>query len=167
MVEHNQYDIELEHPNNGASGKFFNRRSAYLEGDKAAIMSGVGPDGFPNFFFNKGGSFRGNFDGNQGFISEGVLTERVQHYAHCSSSKVPWSQSVERFQASPQSLCNTVYKQLSKILATNKTIGLSRSSQSWPNQEAIVKGRHIGEGVIIAHETIHSMDRRSSKKAVA
>lgn len=48
--------------------------------------------------------------------------------------------AVERFQASPQSLCNTVYKLISKILAT---IGLSRSSQSWPNQEAIVKGRHI------------------------
>lgn len=80
----------------------------------------------------------------KGFFAEGVLTEGVQHYAHCSSSKVPWSQSVERFQASPQSLCNTVYKLLSKILAT---IGLSRSSQSWPNQEAIVKGRHIGEGV--------------------
>lgn len=66
------------------------------------------------------------------------------------------SQSVERFQASPQSLCKTVYKLLSKILAT---IGLSRSSQSWPNQKAIVKGRHIGEGLIIANETIHSMDR--------
>lgn len=59
------------------------------------------------------------------------------------------SQSVERFQAAPQSLCNTVYKLLSKILAT---IGLSLSSQSWPNQEAIVKSRHIGEGLIIAHE---------------
>lgn len=56
---------------------------------------------------------------------------------------------IERFQAAPQSLCNTVYKLISKILAT---IGLSLSSQSWPNQEAIVKSRHIGKGLIIAHE---------------
>lgn len=80
---------------------------------------------------------------------KGCLLKRVQHYAHCFSSKVLWSQSVERFQAAPQSLYNTVYKLISKILAT---IGLSRSSRSWPNQEAIVKSRHIGEGVIIAHE---------------
>ena len=43
----------------------------------------------------------------------------------------------------------TVYKLLSKILATNNR---RLSSQSWPNQEAIVKSRHIGEGLIIAHE---------------
>lgn len=35
------YDIELEHPNNGASGKWKNRRNAYLEGDKAASLSGT------------------------------------------------------------------------------------------------------------------------------
>lgn len=51
----------------------------------------VGPDGCPNIFFKtlEPGHFRGNFDG--GWISEGMLTERVQDYAHCSSSKVPWS----------------------------------------------------------------------------
>ena len=53
----------------------------------------MGPDGFPNFSLLKG--VVGEDDGNQGLISEGVLTERVKHYAHCSSSKVPWNRLPE------------------------------------------------------------------------
>lgn len=110
----------------------------------------MGPDGFPNFFFNKG------------VVLEEILISiwkgcLLKEFNTTLIALLPKSLGANRWKDFRPLLKACV--RLSTSFSQKSTIGLSRSSQSWPNQEAIVKGRHIGEGLIIANETIHSMDR--------
>jgi len=61
--------------------------------------------------------------------------------------------SVNHFQ--PTSLCNIIYKIISKILA-NKFKGLLHHFIS-PNQSAFVPSRTIQDNSILAHELLHSL----------
>ncbi|XP_026384103.1 uncharacterized protein LOC113279643 [Papaver somniferum] len=62
------------------------------------------------------------------------------------------------------SLCNVSYKIISKILA-NRLKPLLPDIIS-PTQNAFVAGRHIHANIIIAHEILYSMKRKTIKKAL-
>lgn len=64
-------------------------------------------------------------------------------------------------QYTPISLCNTLLKILTKILANRIKVVLPLIIA--PNQGGFVQGRHILDGIITIHEVLHSMDK--SKEA--
>ena len=55
----------------------------------------------------------------------------------------------------PIALCNVIYKIISKVIANRlKPLLLSLISLE---QSGFVEGRHILDGIIVVHETIHSL----------
>lgn len=65
-------------------------------------------------------------------------------------------------QCRPISLCNTIYKTLSKIVV--KRLKVHMNNLISPSQTGFVPGRIIHENIIIAREAMHFMDRMKSKK---
>ena len=57
-------------------------------------------------------------------------------------------------------LCNVIYKIISKVIV-NRLKPLLPSLIS-PEQSGFVEGRHILDGIIVVHETIHSLKRKKS-----
>jgi hypothetical protein len=55
----------------------------------------------------------------------------------------------------PISLCNVIYKIITKVIA-NRLKPILHSIIS-PEQGGFVEGRQILDGIIVAHETIHSL----------
>lgn len=62
------------------------------------------------------------------------------------------------------SLCNKVYKLISKILADRLKSLLYKIIS--PNQSAFVPGRWIGENVILANEIMHSMKLKKRLRGI-
>ena len=62
----------------------------------------------------------------------------------------------------PSSLCNIIYKVISKVIANRlkKTLGVIISLE----QSGFSPNRSIYEGIILAHETIHSMKTAKLEK---
>lgn len=90
------------------------------------------------------------------FLSSGVLNEKVNHSYISLIPKLKNPMKVSEFRHI--SLCNVLYKIISKTLANRlKTILQDIIS---PNQSAFVLGRLIYDNVIAAYETINSMHTR-------
>lgn len=64
----------------------------------------------------------------------------------------------------PISLCNVIYKVVSKILANR--LKWVMSDLIAPNQSSFVKGRHGNDNVIVAQEIIQIMRKNKSKKGI-
>jgi len=94
------------------------------------------------------------------FLNNGHMLLDINHTYIVLISKVKNPEKMSDFR--PISLCNVVYKIISKVLA-------NRLKQVLPNiisptQSAFVPGRLITDNVLLAYETLHTMHCRKNGK---
>ena len=81
---------------------------------------------------------------------------------HTFITLIPKVKSPERiFEFGPISLCNVIYKLVSKVLA-NRLQGLLPDIIS-ENQSAFQAGRLISDNILMAYETLHYMKHQTGK----
>lgn len=121
-----------------------------------------GPDGFPAIFFQK-----------NWFLIKDEVTKMVQEFfttKHILKEfnatfitlipKIETPTTPKDFR--PISLCNTIYKIISKLLAGRINHFLDKIIS--PYQSAFVPGRLIVDNIVIAHEIIHTMRSEMKKQ---
>lgn len=121
-------------------------------------------DGFPPAFFQDQWDIMGVdiFNAVKDFLKKGKLIKQInatfialipKHYNVVSTKELK-----------PISLCNMVYKVLSKVLINRLKLLLDKLI--FGNQKGFVKGRHILDAIIVVYELLHSMEN-NKKLAMA
>lgn len=121
-----------------------------------------GPDGFPADFYQRSWGIVG--ESVCSFISR--LWENPSDIVHinktdiCLIPKVDNPSMVAQFR--PISLCNTIYKSLSKIVVGRLKKHMDKLIS--PYQTGFIPSRFIHENIIIAKEAMHTMDKMKGEK---
>ncbi|XP_077228456.1 uncharacterized protein LOC143861414 [Tasmannia lanceolata] len=126
----------------------------FCDGDKSP-----GPDGFNGQFFKSFWYLIGDevCSAILDFFKKGKLLKSVNSTFICLIPKKSDSNSPDQYR--PISLCNFLYKIISKILASRlKTILIDIIS---PNQSAFVLGRLIQENILLTNDLIHNFHKQS------
>lgn len=116
-------------------------------------LKSPGADGFPAIFYQK----HWNLCSNEiiGLVkcafSSGIIPSGLNHTLITLVPKTLSPQNMALFR--PISLCNTLYKVISKVLVARIRPFLRKLIS--PNQASFVPGRHISDNVIIAQEVLH------------
>jgi hypothetical protein len=127
-------------------------------------LRALGPDGL-HAIFNK---WFWHMLGND-------LVQEVSQAVNTSSIPVGWNDTVivmipkvdspeKEAQFCPISLCNVVYKMISKMLANRLKCILPEIIGE--NQSAFVPGRLITDNILIAYECIHTIKRKKGKQGL-
>ncbi|CAL2246750.1 unnamed protein product [Prunus armeniaca] len=126
-----------------------------------------GPDGFTGAFFQHHWSVVGDdvFRVVLSFFHSGKLPKRLNHTHITLIPKVLNPRNMKQWR--PISLCNVIYKIISKIL-TNRLKSVLPLLIS-PYQSAFVAERHITDNILVVHEILHSLQsgKRSDPKTLA
>jgi hypothetical protein len=126
--------------------------------NQMAPTKAPGPDGFSACFYQR------NWSTIHGevckailhFLNFGVLDEHINSTYIALVPKIGSPVSVSDFR--PISLCNVIYKLISKVLA-NRLKSILPDIISY-TQSAFIPGRLITDNIIAAYETLHSMQNR-------
>lgn len=120
------------------------------------------PDGIPAFFYQQFWEVVKPDVVNtiQAFFHSGSLFKPLNYTFITLIPKIPFPDEVTHFR--PISLCNVIYKAISKILV-NKLKYFMDSLIS-PFQNAFIKGRNISENILIAHEIMDIRRKKKSRK---
>ena len=112
------------------------------------------PDGLLTLFYKKYWNVVGSSvtEAIQNFFRSGKILKEVNHSLLVLIPKNNCSSSVNHYR--PKSLCNTVYKAISKIMVSKLRPLLERLVS--PCQSAFVPGRWIAKNQLIVHELLHS-----------
>uniref|UniRef100_A0A2N9HXB0 Reverse transcriptase domain-containing protein n=1 Tax=Fagus sylvatica TaxID=28930 RepID=A0A2N9HXB0_FAGSY len=121
-----------------------------------------GPDGFSPLFFKHYWCFVNKevVEAVKNFFQSGRLLKQLNHTFIALIPKVEGAASVNQFR--PISLCNVIYKLISKILASRLKTMLPKFISPW--QGAFVPGRLIQDNSIIAFEVINAMKNSKGKQ---
>ena len=95
----------------------------------------------------------------QSFFTSGRLLKEVNNSFIVLIPKVKNPSSVNHFR--PISLCNTIYKTISKLLVSRLRPLLDKLIS--PSQSTFIPSRWIAENQLTAHELLHSFKRRKVK----
>jgi hypothetical protein len=93
------------------------------------------------------------------FFSNGHMLKAMNHTFLALIPKTNAASTVHQFR--PISLCNVIYKTISKILANRLKQMLPKLISPW--QAGFVPSRLIQDNSIIAHELFHSMKKKKGK----
>ncbi|MCH80961.1 hypothetical protein A2U01_0001739, partial [Trifolium medium] len=121
-----------------------------------------GPDGFPAGFYQKAWATVGSSVCNFvcGVWNNPSAVSSVNQTDICLIPKVDNPEYVTQFR--PISLCNTIYKLVSKVIVERLKECIPKLVS--PFQTGFVPGRIIHENIIVAKEMVHSMHKMKGRK---
>ncbi|PNY15946.1 ribonuclease H, partial [Trifolium pratense] len=120
-----------------------------------------GPDGFPAGFYQKAWEIVGMSvcDFVKKVWANPLLLNDVNVTDICLIPKIDQPEFINQFR--PISLCNTVYKIVSKVMTNRIKDSISKIIS--PNQTGFIPRRSIHENIIVAQEMAHSMCKMNGK----
>jgi hypothetical protein len=129
---------------------------------KMPPLKSPGPDGFPACFYqhNWGTVHHEVCAAILHFLNSGSMDARINTTHIALIPKVASPSSVTEFR--PISLCNVIYKLLSKVLANRLKTVLPEVNSCF--QSAFMQGHLITDNFLAAYETLHSMQTRMWSK---
>lgn len=127
-----------------------------------ALWNSPGLDGFPTGFYHISWQIvRGNVSNYIRDLWHMVADiSEVNSIDLCLIPKVESPQTVHQFR--PISLCNSIYKVLSKIMLNRLRHYMGMIVT--PNQIGFIPKRYIQENIVVAHEVLHSMHKIEGKQ---
>ena len=124
-------------------------------------LKSPGPDGLPPLFYKKYWQAVGNsvIKAVRNFFITGKMLKEVNHSYIVLIPKILNLSTINHFR--PISLCNTVYKVISKLIVERvRAVILNFVS---PAQSTFIPGRWIAENQLIVQEILHSFKQRKVK----
>ena len=121
-----------------------------------------GLDGIPAFFYQDyWDTVKFDvFSTVQAFFHSGSLLKSFNHTFITLIPKKSFPDNVNQFR--PTSLCNVIYKVISKILVNGlKTL---MDQLVTPYQNAFIKGRNISDNILMAHEIFGILSKKKGRK---
>lgn len=127
-----------------------------------APLKSPGLDGFPVCFYQNNWAEVGQevCSAAINFFESGRLDDNVNHTHIALIPKTKNPTKVNEYR--PTSLCNVLYKIVSKVLANRQKTILPMIISS--NQSAFIPGRLITDNILAAYETLHTMHSRMRGK---
>ena len=129
--------------------------------NQMAPLKAPGPDGMPPLFYQHYWNLIGDDISNTmlHYLNSATLPE---HLNHTFITLIPKKKSLEfAFEFRSISLCNVLYKIFSKVLANRLKKILPNIITE--NQSAFTKNRLISDNILVASESLHSMQRHTGK----
>ena len=114
-----------------------------------------GPDDMNAFFYQKFWHIVGDdvIAAILDFLNNGTMLPKINYTHIVLIPKIKTLKRISDYR--PISLCNVIYKIISKVLANRLKLILPHMISS--NQSSFVLGRLITDNVLVAYETLHSM----------
>ena len=124
-------------------------------------LKAPGPDGFHPLFFQKTWTIQGPDTCRtiQDWFFRGQVPEELCQALICLIPKQSSPEIIKQFR--PISLCNTLYKLVTKILVNRLTPLIPDWISS--NQNSFIKGRGPDINLVVASEILHSMHKKKGK----